>query len=95
MSHMIDTDAHLSLRRLEALLLDEPAGPDDWLQARRACVLRERDRLRDRVRTLRAQGPAAVAPTELRRLEADVAHHLQRVSDLAYDEVEFEVGGSE
>ena len=32
---------------------------------------------------------------DLQRLVADVAHHLQRLHDLAYDEVEYELGGSE
>ena len=32
---------------------------------------------------------------ELKRLLADIAHHVQRLHDLAYDEVELELGGSE
>jgi hypothetical protein len=32
---------------------------------------------------------------ELKRLVADIAHHCQRLHDLAYDEVELELGGSE
>ena len=32
---------------------------------------------------------------ELKRLLADIAHHVQRLHDLAYDEVELEIGGSE
>ena len=31
----------------------------------------------------------------LRRLLTDIAHHVQRVHDLAYDAVELELGGSE
>ena len=32
---------------------------------------------------------------ELHRLLVDVTHHVQRLNDLAYDEVELELGGSE
>jgi hypothetical protein len=31
----------------------------------------------------------------LNRLLVDIAHHHQRVHDLAYDDVELEIGGSE
>jgi len=31
----------------------------------------------------------------LHRLLVDIAHHHQRVHDLAYDDVELEIGGSE
>jgi hypothetical protein len=31
----------------------------------------------------------------LKRLLADIDHHVQREHDLAYDEVELEIGGSE
>ena len=32
---------------------------------------------------------------ELRRLLVDIDRHAQRMSDLAYDDVEIEIGGSE
>ena len=32
---------------------------------------------------------------ELKRLLVDISHHLQRLNDLAYDEVALELGGSE
>ena len=32
---------------------------------------------------------------EVQRLLVDVGHHAQRLHDLAYDEVELELGGSE
>ena len=32
---------------------------------------------------------------ELKRLVMDIQRHVQRVNDLAYDEVELELGGSE
>ena len=37
---------------------------------------------------------AAVHP-EVARLVVDISHHVQRVNDLAYDEVELELGGSD
>jgi hypothetical protein len=33
--------------------------------------------------------------SDLHRLLVDVSHHVQRLHDLAYDEVELELGGSE
>lgn len=32
---------------------------------------------------------------DLQRLLVDLGHHVQRLNDLAYDEVELELGGSE
>ena len=32
---------------------------------------------------------------ELKRLLADIGRHMQRLNDIAYDEVEMEIGGSE
>ena len=32
---------------------------------------------------------------ELKRLVLDIQRHVQRLNDLAYDEVELELGGSE
>jgi len=32
---------------------------------------------------------------ELKRLVLDIAHHLQRVNDLVYDDVELELGGED
>ena len=76
---------------------DHPA--DGWLAARGIAVLRERNALLDR---LTALGPAVLESPDLervrgdlRRLAVDVAHHCQRLHDLAYDEVELELGGSE
>ena len=31
----------------------------------------------------------------MKRLLTDISHHFQRLHDLAYDEVELELGGSE
>jgi hypothetical protein len=70
-----------------------------WLSARAARTLRERDTLLTRLNRLSSQ--VLVAPdvesvrTELSRLLRDIERHSQRMSDLAYDAVELEIGGSE
>jgi hypothetical protein len=82
------------------LLVRETEQADDgWLSARRAGLLRERNALLTRVTVL---GKAVLEEADvervraaLLRLVADVEHHLQRLHDLAYDAVEFELGGSE
>ena len=82
------------------LLVSESAQHQDtWLAARGGLVLRERNALLGRLSDL---GPRVlechdvdVVRTELKRLVADIAHHVQRLHDLAYDEVEIERGGSE
>jgi hypothetical protein len=81
-------------------LVGEAAGSDDgWLAARGGSAFRERNGLLSRLSTL---GPeiletADVEATrvELKRLVMDIQRHVQRVNDLAYDEVELELGGSE
>ena len=81
-------------------LVGETAGSDDgWLAARGGSAFRERNTLLSRLSTL---GPeiletADVEATriELKRLVMDIQRHVQRVNDLAYDEVELELGGSE
>lgn len=74
----------------------EAPGP---MSARGSVVLRERSVLLGRVsrgRSLARGDPDLDRLTlELRRLVADIRHHVQRVHDLAYDEVEQELGGSE
>ena len=80
--------------------LDDAGAPDDgWLTARGGAVRRERDALLGRVGRL---GPDVLeAPDlprvrdELQRLVVDVSHHLQRRRDLAWDQVELELGGSD
>ena len=82
------------------LLISESAQHEDsWLAARGGLILRERNALLGRLSTL---GPAVldshdveVVRRDVTRLVTDVAHHLQRLHDLAYDEVEIELGGSE
>ena len=82
------------------LLLSESAQHEDtWLAARGETMLRQRNALLARfsildARVLEAEDVMLVC-AELKRLLADVAHHVQRVNDLAYDEVEQELGGSD
>jgi hypothetical protein len=72
---------------------------DGWLAARGGLALRERNALLVRLGALGPQvleSPQVdVVRAELRRLVVDIAHHVQRLHDLAYDEVELELGGSE
>ncbi|WP_110180652.1 hypothetical protein [Nocardioides solisilvae] len=80
-------------------LVRETELPTDWLAARRSRALRERNALLGRMSELRfrVMGDPDVerATYEMRRLVVDVRHYLQRLHDLAYDEVEAELGGSE
>ncbi|MFN3602915.1 MAG: hypothetical protein ACK4UY_16150 [Dietzia sp.] len=82
------------------VLVNEPAfAVDGWLAAREGSVLRERNALLGRLSVLGPQvleSPDAEAVRgELKRLLHDVGHYLQRRHDLAYDDVEIELGGSE
>ncbi len=72
---------------------------EGWLAARAGTVLRERTALLGR---LSALGPQVLESpdvdalhAELDRLVVDIGRHAQRIHDLAYDEVELELGGSE
>jgi hypothetical protein len=83
----------------DLLVHETPASYDGWLAARGAGMIRERNTLLGR---LAALGPRVLHDpagdevlAELRRLLADVEHHLQRRRDLVWDEVEMELGGSE
>jgi hypothetical protein len=83
----------------EALAREHSRGGDAWLAARQAALLRERDAL---MRKLGVLGPTVLeAPDvepvrrDLKRLVADLEHHRQRLSDLVYDTVSLEIGGSE
>lgn len=81
-------------------LVGEVGNPDDgWLAARGGTAFRERNALLGRMVHL---GPLVLESAdveairlELKRLLADVGRHMQRLNDLAYDEVELELGGSE
>jgi hypothetical protein len=82
------------------ILVAEPLHKRDaWLSARAACVVRERDALLERLNRLAhevlvAEDVDEVA-AQLSRLLVDIEHHRQRLHDLAYDDVELEIGGSE
>jgi hypothetical protein len=72
---------------------------DAWLSARAACVVRERDVLLARLNLLSHDVLVSDNVDEvagrLSRLLVDIEHHRQRLHDLAYDDVEIEIGGSE
>lgn len=81
------------------VLMREAPIQNAWLTARGGAVMRERNLLLSR---LSALGPVVLETeevdevrTQLRRLLADIGHHIQRIHDLAYDDVELELGGSE
>lgn len=83
----------------DGLALESARATEGWLVAREGSVLRERTALMSR---LSALGPAVLQASdvsmvreELRRVVRDISHHRQRLHDLAYDEVELELGGSE
>lgn len=83
----------------DRLLRDHAARDEEWLSARAGRALHERDLLLTRLHRLSAQvlvapDPEAVAG-RLSRLLVDIEHHVQRLHDLAYDDVELEIGGSE
>ena len=72
---------------------------DAWLSARAARVVRERDVLLQRLHRFSHQvlldADVDALAAQLGRLLADIEHHRQRLHDLAYDDVELEIGGSE
>ena len=81
-------------------LLGEKAGSKDgWLAARGGAAFRERNALLSRLSALSAQvletPDVEATRMELKRLVVDVNRHMQRLNDIAYDEVEMEIGGSE
>jgi hypothetical protein len=83
----------------DSLVAEGEHWSDGWLAARGGAILRERNTLLTR---LAAMGPSVLETPEvdriradLRRLLVDISHHVQRLHDLAYDEVELELGGSE
>lgn len=81
-------------------LTNEPAHPEDGaLAARHVAAQRERAALLKRLSQLGPQVLEApdVEPvaTELARLVGDVRHHLQRRTNLAWDDAQLEIGGSE
>lgn len=83
----------------DALVTESSTAQDAWLAARGGATLRERNLLLTRLSVLAQQileAPDVEAlRRDLRRLSVDVSHHAQRLRDLAYDDVELELGGSE
>lgn len=83
----------------DALAAETHGAGDGWLAARGGVALRERNGYLVRLSTLGHVVLATEAVedvrTELKRLVVDIRHHVQRLNDLAYDEVELELGGSE
>lgn len=81
-------------------LLGERAGSSDgWLAARGGAAFRERNALVARIGELSGEvletSDVEATRVELKRLLVDVGRHMQRLNDIAYDEVEMEIGGSE
>lgn len=83
----------------DALAAEHGSEADGWTVAREGGLLRGRNALLARIGALGPQvlhnPDAGAVVADLRRLLTDVSHHVQRVHDLAYDEVELELGGSE
>jgi hypothetical protein len=83
----------------DALIAETGSGSGGWTAAREGGVLRERNALLARIAALGPQvlehpDPDAVR-LEVQRLLLAVGRHAQRLSDLAYDEVELELGGED
>ncbi|NYD43819.1 hypothetical protein [Nocardioides panaciterrulae] len=88
------------LADLRAALAAEAVPTEDaWLVARGGVLARERDALGRRTAALGSavldSPDTGAVRADLRRLLADVAHHVQRRHDLAYDAVELELGGED
>lgn len=83
----------------DALVAESGGDADGWTAAREGQALRRRNTLLGRVSAMGHQAieqpDVATVREELHRLLVDLGHHAQRLSDLAYDEVELELGGSE
>jgi hypothetical protein len=83
----------------EELLREHSPRGDAWLSARASQALRERDALLARLSDLSSEVLVTTdvggLASQLSRLLVDIEHHAQRLHDLAYDDVELEIGGSE
>lgn len=83
----------------DLLALESPAPENAWLAASSSCAVRQRNALLNRMGDLgrRILGDEDVDAVrhDLRRLLGDVRRYLQRLHDLAYDDIELELGGSE
>ncbi len=77
----------------------DDTGADGWLAARGGAAFRERNALLGRLGELGSrvldEPDVDLVREQVARLVVDVSHHVQRVNDLAYDEVELELGGEE
>ena len=83
----------------DALIGESSDADDGWLAARGGSAFRERNALLGRLIEL---GPTVLESPdveairlEIKRLLADINRHTQRLNDIAYDEVELELGGEE
>lgn len=83
----------------DVLVAEHARTSEGWLAARAGSLLRDRNQLLAR---LVALGPRVLEGADLEavradllRLVNDLEHHRQRLSDLAYDSVSLELGGSE
>jgi hypothetical protein len=83
----------------DRLLREHAVRREEWLSARASRALHERDLLVSRLNGLASQVISATdvdaVAAQLSRLLVDIEHHVQRLHDLAYDDVELEIGGSE
>jgi hypothetical protein len=83
----------------ERLLREHSPRREAWLSARALRALRERDALLARLNDLSSHvlvtTDIEALAAQLSRLLVDIDHHAQRLHDLAYDDVELEIGGSE
>ena len=83
----------------EALASEDCGISNAWLSARNGSALRERHTLVSRVVSLGSdvleRPDTDRLRIELRRLVNDLNRHLQHLSDLAYDDVELELGGED
>lgn len=83
----------------DAIIVEDTGTSNAWLTARNGAALRERGTLLSRLASM--AGEVLERPdleglrAELRRLVGDVQRHAQRLNDLAYDEVELELGGGD
>lgn len=86
-------------RLRDQLAHEDSRASDGWLAHREASVLRERNDLMSRIAAISPQVLSNPDVDEmshqLRRLLADVSRHRQRLTDLVYDDVGVEFGGSE
>jgi hypothetical protein len=83
----------------DRLVAETMGSQDGWLAARGGAAFRERTALLARLSSATPavlEVPDAEAVRrDLKRLVMDIAHHVQRVHDLVYDDVELELGGED